>query len=177
LSVSPLITQGFGEDTGVMLITQGYGPLEIIIVPPELPIPVEVITKFTPVKEWEYEYVWRHIPFEKVRALVKRFNFAEMKIVKAKLAFPFIETKRIKSKVSEAFFETISKISSPIFILFGETKGITADVEKKFEETQRILGIVYSQQFVQRTKILMKTISVERDILDEYERQKKLGWI
>lgn len=117
--------------------------------------------------DWIYDYSFSHVPTEKIRSSIIS-HVEETKRIKGKVSQPFEETRQIKSKVGLKRFEETNPISSQLIICFEETRNITAPVILKFEEARLVQGdITWMFTLTTYTKIKAKTISKERELLDE----------
>jgi len=112
--------------------------------------------------DWEYDYVFKHKPAEKVRGIVT-YSFGEAKKIRSPTIILFKETRNVLSRIGRRFQETNS-INSVILIPFSESRKLIADLIKDFEETSPVIASIFSW-ILQRLEVFGETISTEEDIL------------
>lgn len=119
------------------------------------------------VREWEYDYVFKHTPTEKVTGdIVSRIE--ETKPIKSRLSKLFKNIRRVKAKVGQKFAETKPISSNILLIKFAETSIVNCGLIKNFEESKLVTGNTnWVFTLTAYTKIVGKITSREKEILDE----------
>ena len=124
------------------------------------------------VKEWEYDYVFRHTPTERIVGTVT-LRFSETKKIMGRMTRGlFEETRQVKSKIAKLFEESQPISQKILLIEFDEEGEIVGSIKIVFRETNSVLADVASW-ILQRSEVFGETKSVEEDILEEIRRMEK----
>lgn len=123
------------------------------------------------IKEWTYDYIFKHVPSEKINADIT-YGFGETKKIQGKHSILFIETSKVLGKLCKPFMETKPIIQRVLLIKFNEVCPIIGNCIKNFRETQSVLGVVF-EWFINGEKVYGETKSVEKDIREIIEKDEE----